>query len=443
MKIDKNLYGLTSSMPFKMALVGILSLILLIPTAWIRIIISERQLRNEEVNREVSSNWGGKQTIAGPVIAIPYQKHYSDKNDNKTEKTGIAYFLPENLEIEAVMYPEKRKRGIFQVVVYNADIKIKGNFLSPEASQAGFNVDELDTANALLLTGITDMRGIQGDVDFVLNGKTQQVIPGSLQKGFIPSGFHVKSIDNNSLTREGLTFSIDLSLNGSKFLGFYPLGKTTGVKVSSTWQDPSFEGAFLPSDKEITKAGFTAKWKVTHLNRNYPQIWLDDDYSFKESSFGTGLFLPVSHYQKSERSIKYAIMFIALTFLLFLLIEILNRKKLHPVQYFLVGLAISVFYILLVSLSEHMDFTVAFIISSFAIILLITFYIQNNYKSRLLTFITFSVLSFLYGFLFVILQSQDYSLLIGSIGLFVVLGTFMFLTRKINWYKEETAVDNQ
>jgi inner membrane protein len=442
MKTEKTLYGLTQTISFKLVLVGFLSLILLIPTAWIRLIISERESRNEEVNKEISSIWGGKQNLAGPVLSIPYKKKSPPEAKNDVEKTGVAYFLPEHLEIDATINPTKRHRGIFKVVVYNADIRIRGNFFHPDPAELGLSEDELDTANAALLLGVPDMRGIQKDVSFTLNEKSLRVTPGSLYRGIIPSGFHVKSIDGKSILQGESSFSIDLSLNGSNSLGFYPLGKKTSVKVSSTWPDPSFEGSFLPVNSDISESGFTANWTITHLNRNFPQAWIDDGYSFEDSCFGTGLFLPVNHYQKSERSLKYAIMFIALTFLLFLLIEILNRKKLHPVQYFLVGMAISVFYILLVSLSEHMNFTIAFLISSFAVISLITFYTHSNYQSRSLTLITFFVLSFLYVFLFVILQSQDYSLLIGSIGLFIVLGTFMYLTRRINWYKQESGEDS-
>jgi inner membrane protein len=221
-------------------------------------------------------------------------------------------------------------------------------------------------------------------------------------------------------------------------LGFYPLGKTTSAVISSSWPDPSFGGAFLPAKPEISASGFSASWYITHLNRNYPQAWLNDAYSFQDSSFSTDLLLPVTHYRKAERSLKYAIMFIVLTFVLFLLIEILNRKRLHPIQYLMVGLAISVFYILLVSFSEQMPFALAYLISSLAVTILISIYIYGNYQSRSVTATTFLILLSLYGFLFVLLQLQDYSLLFGSIGLFIVLGIFMYLTRKINWYKEES-----
>ena len=198
---------------------------------------------------------------------------------------------------------------------------------------------------------------------------------------------------------------------------------------------------FLPVNRVINESGFDANWQISHLNRNFPQTWLNNDYDFVGSSSGVGFFLAVNHYQKSERSSKYAIMFIALTFLLFLLIEILNKKRIHPIQYLLVGFAIILFYILLVSLSEQMAFNLAYLISSLAIVFLITAYIYSSYQSKLFTILTFLVLALLYTFLYVILQMQDYSLLIGSIGLFLVLGTFMYLTRKINWYKEEHTAD--
>ncbi len=432
----KKVSGFTHSISFKILLVGFLSLMLLIPTAWIRNIIVERQIRSEEVSKEISSIWGREQILAGPILSIPYKKSYRSEKEEYI-KTEIAHFLPEKLKVDATLNPSVRYRGIFRVVVYNAHIKVSGNFSTLDFSQLGINPEDVEFENSVLTVGIPDMRGIQNDVLLNWNDRSLQAIPGSLYRSLIPSGFHVRNINiENSLQKE-LSFNIDMTLNGSSSLKFYPLGKTTQVNVTSAWPDPSFEGAFLPASPSISESGFTASWLVTHLNRNFPQAWINDEYSFQDSSFGVGLFLAVNQYQKSERSSKYAIIVIALTFLLFLLIEILYGKRLHPIQYLLVGFAITLFYILLVSLSEQIVFARAFIISAFAVVLLITLYIHSSYRSRTITLITFLVLLLLYVFIYIILQMQDYSLLFGSIGLFIALSTFMYLTRKINWYREE------
>jgi inner membrane protein len=220
------------------------------------------------------------------------------------------------------------------------------------------------------------------------------------------------------------------------------VGKQTDIELNSDWPDPSFEGSFLPNIRNINEAGFSANWKVLNLNRSYPQQWIGNKYSIDESSFGVKLLLPVDHYQKSLRSVKYAIMFIALTFLIFFFTEILNKKRIHPIQYLLVGLGLSIFYTLLVSLSEQISFNLAYLIASLSIIFLITAYSYSMLKNIKLTAIVAFVLIVLYVFLFTVIQLQDYSLLLGSVGLFLALATVMYLSRKVDWYSNITNNDN-
>jgi inner membrane protein len=225
-----------------------------------------------------------------------------------------------------------------------------------------------------------------------------------------------------------------LNINGSESINFIPVGKQTNVDLDSDWANPSFEGSFLPNTRDINETGFNASWKVLHLNRSYPQQWIGTKYNIDESSFGVKLLLPVDHYQKSLRSVKYAIMFISLTFLIFFFTEILNKKRIHPIQYLLVGLGLSVFYTLLVSLSEQINFNLAYLLASLSIITLITAYSYSMLKNIKLTVIVAFVLSVLYTFLFTVIQLQDYSLLLGSIGLFLALAIVMYLSRKVDWY---------
>jgi inner membrane protein len=223
-------------------------------------------------------------------------------------------------------------------------------------------------------------------------------------------------------------------LNGSKHLWFIPLGKVTDVTISSNWATPSFSGDFLPDNREIADSGFDATWKVTHLNRSFPQVWKDQIYKVSNSAFGVDLIFPVDEYQASMRSAKYAILFIGLTFLIFIFIEILNKKKIHPVQYLLVSFGILIFYTLLIALSEHIGFSLAYLVSSIAIIGLITIYAFSVFRKVKLAMIMMISLITLYVFLFVTLQMEAYSLLMGSVGLFIILGIVMYLTRRINWY---------
>jgi len=228
-----------------------------------------------------------------------------------------------------------------------------------------------------------------------------------------------------------------LDLNGSSSLYFIPIGKETNVSLTSAYKTPSFDGAFITDSNIVDNKGFKANWKVLNLNRNFPQEWTNSAYNISEAAFGVNLLIPVDHYQKSMRSAKYAIMFILLTFLVFLFTEILNGFKIHPVQYLLVGLALIIFYTLLLSISEHVGFTWAYLISSGAIILLISLYSKTIFKENRLMALLAGILIILYGFLFVILRSEDYALLIGSIGLFIVLCVIMYLSRKIKWYGDD------
>ena len=207
------------------------------------------------------------------------------------------------------------------------------------------------------------------------------------------------------------------------------------MNISSSWDTPSFIGSFLPADRNIEADGFQANWKIFHLNREYPQQWTDGEFNLGSSAFGTRLMFPVDHYQKSTRSVKYAIMFIALTFIIFFLCEILSKIRIHPIQYLLVGIGLVIFYTLLLSFSEHINFELAYGISTMAIVGLITFYSRSVLGSYKLALVVGGALTSLYVYLFFTLQMEDYSLLLGSLGLFVILALIMYLSRNINWYR--------
>jgi len=238
-------------------------------------------------------------------------------------------------------------------------------------------------------------------------------------------------------------FRIRLDLNGSAGLLFSPVGKETIAELKSDWTNPSFMGDFLPEERSVDGAGFSAKWKVLHLNRNFPQAWTGSQNLVGQTLFGVNLLLAVDEYQKTMRTAKYAIMFIALTFLTFFMIELLSRHTIHPIQYLLIGFALLVFYTLLLSISEYLIFAQAYWIASIAIIAMITLYARSVLANNLQTLVISGVLMLLYGYLFIILQLQDYALLMGSIGLFAVLAIVMYLTRKIDWFGIMDATNQQ
>ncbi len=428
---------ISQTITFKFCMVGIITLFLLIPASWVKSLIHERENRSDEVLREISSSWGNEQSITGPILTIPFQ-HIKIVKDETVIEINNLHILPETLKMEVKLNPEIRSLGIFSAVVYQSLNAINGSFQLPDFQDIGINRGDILWDQAYFTMGIPDMRGIKNRVRFNWDGHAGEIIPGIKNADIVNSGFHSKVRINDSVEQYKIEFSFSIELNGTKSLNLFPLGKTTEVKISSSWPDPRFTGNFLPNKKEINDKGFSAEWRVTHLNRNYPQSWINTRYHIEKSNFGVELIQPVDHYQQSYRSVKYAIMFIGLTFLVFLLIEILNKKRLHPIQYILTGIALVIFYILLVSLSEHFGFTMAYIISALAVVSLLSYYIWTSFRKWNYSLTTFLSLSALYTFLFVILQMEDYALLFGSIGLFLILGLFMVLTRKINWYKDET-----
>jgi inner membrane protein len=462
-----------TSHTIKFAAVGILVLLLLIPTSMIEGLIGERQSQSHRVISEISSKWGFDQTIAGPIINIPYKELVASQNDKGqtvyTNTISTMHFLPNQLDITGNVKTAIKHRSIYDAVVYTTELHFKGNFDKIAIEKLGITPENVLWNKAYVSIHIPDLRGINKRVVMNWNKDTLEMNPGidnndilitSLNKFNSPDYARNAEIpatvpyQNNAVNgSSGLSTKVDvkesgkinfemtLDLNGSSSLYFIPIGKETNVSLKSTYKTPSFDGAFITDTNVINNNGFDAKWKVLNLNRNFPQEWTNSSYNIGESAFGVNLLIPVDHYQKSMRSAKYAIMFIMLTFLVFLFTELLNGFKIHPVQYLLVGLALIIFYTLLLSISEQLGFTIAYLISSVAVIILISLYSRTIFKENRLMALLAGILIILYGFLFVILRSEDYALLIGSIGLFIVLCVIMYLSRKIKWYNEES--DNQ
>jgi inner membrane protein len=308
---------------------------------------------------------------------------------------------------------------------------VEGIFPIPVPEDLKLDPGNMMLEDAFIQMGITDMRGIQENILIQWNDASVPAQPGIPSRDVVSSGLHavvpLDMVDHNR-------FSLSISLNGSDHLFLIPVGKETRVTMASSWGNPKFDGAFLPDDRTVSEEEFTASWKILDLNRNYPQSWKGVEFSMDESAFGTYLLLPVDQYRKTERSAKYAIMFIALTFMIFFFVEVLNRKPIHPVQYMLVGLSISIFYVLLLSLSEQVGFNLAYLISSAANVVLITAYSGGIFRNARLSVILGVCLMLLYTFLFTLIQLQDYALLLGSIGLFVAMGIIMYASRNVDWY---------
>lgn len=429
---------LKNNIYIKLLIIISIVLLLLIPTTMIKGLIHERENVQNDAISEVSAKWGENQTISGPYISIPYYKYVKEysKKDSVEKLVLIKeniHVLPSELSIDGIINPESRYRGIYEIVVYNSILHIKGKFNLSEISELDIAKENIQFDKAYLSLGISDLRGIENQIDLSWNDKTYSFNPGVVSDDIIVSGINA-NVDLDSNDSMLYEFSLSIDLKGSQLLYFTPVGKITDIRMASSWSNPSFNGSFLPDTREVSDTGFVAGWNVLHLNRNYPQMWTGSNYSVESSAFGIDLLLPVDSYQKSYRSIRYAILFIAFTFITFFFIEVLNKIFIHPVQYILVGIALVVFYTLLLSISEYLNYNVAFIISAIATILLIAGYLKAILKSTKLSLLISGILFVLYAFIFVIIQLQDFSLLIGSVGLFVILGLIMFYSRKIDWY---------
>jgi len=419
------------SIGIRLSIVAFLTLTLLIPSVLIQNLISERKNRRNSVAGEISQKWGREQTIVGPIITVPYKYYY--KTGNKVEHViRYAHFLPDNLNIKGVVTPEVRYRGIYKVIVYNSKLSISGNFASLNLNSLNVPPEDFLLNDAFVSVGISDMTGIKDFIKINWDNKEYLANPGIASNDVLKSGI---SISPNLNTGPKSHFDFELNLNGSSGLLFSPVGKQTNVQLTSDWPNPSFTGNFLPVEREVNASGFTSRWKVLHLNRNFPQQWLGANKEVSKSTFGVNLLPSVDEYQKTMRTAKYAIMFISLTFLTFFMIELLSKKIIHPVQYLLIGFALLIFYTLLLSISEYLVFKLAYLIAATVIILLITVYSYSVLSDKIKTGIILGVLIILYGYLYILLQLQDYALLFGSIGLFVVLALVMFLTRKIDWFE--------
>ncbi len=424
--------SIRNSIGMRLFIIAFLTLILLIPSLMIHELIQERMERRDEATLEVSGKWGAEQVVIGPVLTLPYRYFLKDEKQNTIETVRYAHFLPEELKIDGSLAPEIRYRGIYEVILYKGQLDLNGFFASPDPSLINLPEKDILWNEAFLALGISDMKGIREFVSIEWNGSAFPANPGLPNNDVIQSGISIKPLLSQTQTQ--YNFHIRLDLNGSSGLLFSPVGKETLAGLKSDWTNPSFMGDFLPEERNVDNSGFTAKWKVLHLNRNFPQAWIGTQNLVGQTLFGVNLQLAVDEYQKTMRTAKYAIMFIALTFLTFFMIELLTRRVIHPIQYLLIGFALLVFYTLLLSISEYLIFAQAYWIASISIIVMITLYARSVLADNLQTLIIAGVLILLYGYLFILLQLQDYALLMGSIGLFVVLGLVMYLTRKIDWF---------
>lgn len=412
-------------------LVGFLILIMLIPGILVTELITERQQRQAEVVKEVSSKWAEQQTILGPVLLLPYWESYKtpDGKTGATKKT--AFILPDELHIDGKMDPQEKKRSLYSVMLYRSQLKLSGKFNPVPIVELQIPAEAILWNEARLAISVGDVRGIEDQVQLSWNGSKQLLDAGVPENKLFKTGLSIPvTVDSEGQ----YLFEINMSLRGSAYLYFTPVGKTTEADLYAPWKDPAFDGQYLPSTSSVTEKDFKAHWKILPLSRSYPQYWKDNTQDFEKSTFGVRLIQPVDGYAKTYRSVKYAILFIALTFVCFFFLEILQKRQVHPLQYLLVGFALTIFYTLLLSISEYTGFNIAYLIAATATVSLIGMYAWSIFKSGKTAIGFTTSLTALYTYIFVLIQSEDYALLFGSIGLFLIIAIIMYYSRRIDWY---------
>jgi inner membrane protein len=417
-----------SKLLVKGLLIGLLALLLLIPAYFVQNLIKEREERQKEAFTEVSSKWAGKQSLTGPILVLPYSET-TQVNSQLSTVRKLAYILPDELTIQSTVSPEKRYRGIYQVMLFSSNIRISGKFNELPVQQLKIDPAGILWSEAYVCIGLSDAKGLKEEIKLKWNDSLVTLSPLSVSNAIMREAFMAPI---NAKPGKEISFSSDISINGSEQLLFTPVGKETMVTLASSWQDPSFTGGQLP-DHQISDSGFVATWKSLSHTRNFPQAWKESSYDLQSSSFGADLFIPVNGYQKTMRSVKYAILCILLTFAAFFIIETVNKKSVHPFQYALIGLALILFYTLLLSFSEYTGFNIAYIIASIATVGLIAWFVKGILQSSRHTTALSVVLVLMYSYVFTILQLQDYSLLLGSIGLFLTLAVIMHFSKRIQW----------
>lgn len=437
----------TDSMLFKGIIIAILTLLLLIPIHMVTSLIEERAEYKEEVTSEIVSKWGGEQNIKGPVLVIPYTKYTLTKIASANSSRGedvyqgyvdYIYLMPDLYNTTTSTKVEERSRSIYSTLVYQSISDISGNFDISRVESLKIPPTDIHWHDAFVIMGVSHMQGIKNKVVLNINGKDYEAMPGVTTNTLVNSGLTVKLPIDNPDTVERYDFKLALNLNGSEKLQIAPIGKENNIKMNSDWNIVSLSGDFLATKRDITAEGVDAEWNIFDYNRNYEQIWMGENYS-DIPLVGIDLRYNVDQYQMNMRSVKYAIMFIVLTFVVFLFVEIITKRKIHPVQYTLVSLALILFYTLLIALSEHINFHLSYLVASVAIVLMITFYVKSIFKKWSYTLGMGAFIATIYTYLYVILQLEDMSLLIGAIGLFIILAVIMYASRKIDWYKRDNT----
>jgi inner membrane protein len=447
----------TKSYTFKVLFLAFLVLILLIPLTMVGGIIDERSRTADSAEADIMKAWGSELVAAGPVIAIPGTRTETIRDKDHTsiiEKPFKLIVVPQKLNISTNFKTEIRKRGIFSVPLFYGDLAFSGTFDPAKALSSLLPNEKVSLSNAELIIALSSQKGIR-KIDravWNVNGSDTSLFfqPGNQGQDFVSQ---IKSLDSRHsdyYMRGGgiyailpefaadakANFNIVITINGGRLVRFLPFGQDTHADIAADWPSPSFQGSFLPGNSNIKEDGFDAAWDINYMSRDIPLHWKtgDDNHKYSEALFGVNFFRAIDTYSLNTRAVKYAILFLIVPFLTLFLFEILTKKRIHPVPYLLSGIANVIFYLLLLSLSEQMEFFLAYLIAALAIIIMLTLYSRSLLPSWSKSWYMGLVTTISYVLLYAVLNAESYALLVGSIWAFIVVALVMFLTRKLNWY---------
>ena len=432
---------------FKLAVITLLLVVLAVPLLLVASKIYERSDYRDQARWDIARSWTGEQQIIGPLLVVNYvevvtKREFDEKSrlyvtrENEHDRTLL--IVPEHLDVETRLDTETRYRGIYEVPVYTSTTRFNGRFSSDQLVELYGRSDVRKIGKPYLSLGVSDTRGIATPPELHWADNTFVFEPGSAVP-FRPAGIHAPLADIVRDKAELYSFAVTLELRGMSSFGLTPAGNSTSIAVRSNWPHPKFDGLYLPVEREIGEDGFTASWQTSRFATNLgDQVEACANGNCTEllgNYLGVTLIEPVDVYLQAQRATKYGMLFIGLTFTAFFLFEVLKKLAIHPIQYGLVGLALAIFYLLLISLAEHIAFGMAYSIAGFACCGLLAFYVTYVLNS-LRRGVTFGVaVGALYGVLYIIIEAEDYAFSMGAALVFAALSAVMFVTRRINWYE--------
>lgn len=412
----------------KMIMVGILTLVLIIPLALVQELIVERSQRQKEVITETTAKWGNSVYFYGPILKVPYKDPMSGANN-------YAYFFPETLNNKTeVTMVKPLERSIYKSNVFTTKMQFDGNYTNPNFASKGIPDENVYWNRAKILIRTTNLKSLKDEVKMKIGNQNLAFESVASSTNDSIESLETNYFDYQSLQNEA-KFNFTISFNGSKQVKMVPIGKTTDARMTSNWNSPNFNGNFSPISRDITDKGFEANWKILHFNRPFAQSYFEVLPELGKYAFAVDFITPVDEYQQSERASKYGFLVIGLTFLIFFLIQSISKINIHIFQYSMIGIALIMFYTLLISITEHSSFSFAYLVAGASVIVMISLYSISILKDKKFPMFIGASLSVLYTFIYVIIQLEDYALLVGSIGLFLILAAVMYFSRKIEWNK--------